>query len=92
MKEYMELLVNNYNPQTIGGLMCLNTVSVGWDGSLYDCDFNQQLNMGIAGESETSESSKKRKLSVFDIESLADLQKYSILTDNHCFGCTAGSG
>ena len=43
----MELLVNNYNPMTIDGLMCLNTVNVGWDGTLYYCDFNQQLGMGI---------------------------------------------
>ena len=80
MKEYMELLVNNYNPQTVPGLMCLNTVSVGWDGTLYDCDFNQQLGMGIG------------QLSVFDIDCLTDLQKYSVKTDNHCFGCSAGAG
>lgn len=92
MKEYMELLVNNYNAQTVGGLMCLNTVSVGWDGKLYDCDFNQQLGMDIVGVSETNESGKKQKLSVFDIEALTDLGKYSVRTDNHCFGCTAGSG
>ncbi|KAL7455245.1 hypothetical protein ACHAWC_007458 [Mediolabrus comicus] len=96
MKEYMELLVNNYNPQTVGGLMCLNTVSVGWDGSLFDCDFNQQLGMGIVGVGEKAEAaeggSNKKRLSVFDIESLTDLEKYSVLTDNHCFGCTAGSG
>ena len=90
MKEYMELLVNNYNSQTVGGLMCLNTVSVGWDGAMYDCDFNQQLGMDIVGESQTG--SKKQKLSIFDIESLTDLEKYSVRTDNHCFGCTAGSG
>eukprot|EP00584_Thalassiosira_punctigera_P016551 CAMPEP_0172551148 /NCGR_PEP_ID=MMETSP1067-20121228/36648_1 /TAXON_ID=265564 ORGANISM="Thalassiosira punctigera, Strain Tpunct2005C2" /NCGR_SAMPLE_ID=MMETSP1067 /ASSEMBLY_ACC=CAM_ASM_000444 /LENGTH=452 /DNA_ID=CAMNT_0013338893 /DNA_START=24 /DNA_END=1382 /DNA_ORIENTATION=+ len=90
MKEYMELLVNNYNSQTVGGLMCLNTVSVGWDGALYDCDFNQQLGMGIMGKSEGG--AKRRKLEVFDIESLTDLEKYAVRTDNHCFGCTAGSG
>ena len=89
MKEYMELLVNNYNSQTVGGLMCLNTVSVGWDGTLYDCDFNQQLGMGIVGERFVT---RKQKLSVFDIEALSDLEKYSVRTDNHCFGCTAGSG
>jgi len=112
--EYMELLVNNYNRKTVGGLMCLNTVSVGWDGMLYDCDFNQQLGMGIVGEGgrttekdgkieegggggaveEESERGgvRRRKLSVFDIGSLADLGEYSVRTDNHCFGCTAGSG
>ncbi|KAL9187995.1 hypothetical protein ACHAXT_006373 [Thalassiosira profunda] len=92
MREYMELLVNNYNAQTVGGLMCLNTVSVGWDGTLYDCDFNQQLGMGVVGESATNGIGKKQKLSVFDIETLADLEKYAVRTDNHCFGCTAGSG
>jgi radical SAM/Cys-rich protein len=113
MREYMELLVNNYNRRTVKGLMCLNTVSVGWDGMLYDCDFNQQLGMGIVGKggrmSEDGEigggggggavveggeerGGQRRKLSVFDIESLADLGEYSVRTDNHCFGCTAGSG
>ena len=92
MKEYMELLVNNYNSQTVGGLMCLNTISVGWDGSLFDCDFNQQLGMGIVGKPSNESSSAKKKFSVFDIDCLTDLEKYSVLTDNHCFGCTAGSG
>lgn len=93
MKDYMELLVNNYNSQTIKGLMCRNTVSVGWDGKVYDCDFNQQLGMQIVGEVESDERSlPKQKLSVFDIQSLADLQQQPIRTDNHCFGCTAGSG
>ena len=90
MNEYMELLVNNYNANTVGGLMCLNTVSVGWDGTLYDCDFNQQLGMEIIGQSKTGEA--KQKLSVFDVEQLMDLEKYVVRTDNHCFGCTAGSG
>ena len=88
----MELLVNNYNSQTVKGLMCLNTVSVGWDGAIYDCDFNQQLGMQIVGEIQSSDDSTKQKLSVFDIQSLTDLQIYSVKTDNHCFGCTAGSG
>lgn len=62
-------------------------------GAVYDCDFNQQLGMGIVGKTTGSdESSRKHKLSVFDIESLGDLEKYSVRTDNHCFGCTAGSG
>jgi radical SAM/Cys-rich protein len=92
MKEYMELLVNSYNPGTVGGLMCLNTVSVGWTGALYDCDFNQQLGMDIMGQEEASGDSKRRSMSVFDIESLTDLERYAVRTENHCFGCTAGSG
>lgn len=92
MKEYMELLVNSYNPSTVRGLMCLNTVSVGWTGALYDCDFNQQLGMDIMGDTTDNEDVKRQYLSVFDIESLVDLEKYAVRTDNHCFGCTAGSG
>ena len=92
----MELLVNSYNPATVNGLMCLNTVSVGWTGALYDCDFNQQLGMDIVGESTSDggndDDSKRQSLSVFDIETLTDLEKYAVRTDNHCFGCTAGSG
>lgn len=93
MKEYMELLIDSYNPGTVGGLMCLNTVSVGWDGALYDCDFNQQLGMGIAGGGRADdEGARKPRLDVFDIDSLAELERYAVRTDNHCFGCTAGSG
>jgi radical SAM/Cys-rich protein len=92
VKEYMELLVNSYNPSTVKGLMCLNTVSVGWTGALYDCDFNQQLGMDIIGDAEVDDDTKRQSLSVFDIEKLSDLGRYSVRTDNHCFGCTAGSG
>eukprot|EP00956_Cyclotella_meneghiniana_P006674 scaffold8842_cov74-Cyclotella_meneghiniana.AAC.10 len=93
MKEYMELLVNSYNPSTVRGLMCLNTVSVGWTGALYDCDFNQQLGMDIVGcGTIIDDESKRKSLSVFDIRALADLDEYDVRTDNHCFGCTAGSG
>ena len=46
LEEYMELLVRNFNPAAVGAVMCRNTVSVGWDGKIYDCDFNQQLGMG----------------------------------------------
>ena len=93
MKEYMELLVNSYNPSTVSGLMCLNTVSVGWTGALYDCDFNQQLGMDIVGRGTIIDDESKRKsLSVFDIRALSDLDEYDVRTDNHCFGCTAGSG
>jgi radical SAM/Cys-rich protein len=92
MKEYMELLVNSYNPGTMRGLMCLNTVSVGWTGTLYDCDFNQQLGMDIVGHRDTGADTQLHSLSVFDISTLTDLEKYAVRTDNHCFGCTAGSG
>ena len=63
--------------------MCLNTISVGWDGGTYDCDFNQQLAMSIGG---------KRGKTVHDVESLDDLLDVPVKTDNHCFGCTSGMG
>jgi len=84
--EYMDLLVRNFNPQTVPALMCTNTVSVSWKGSLHDCDFNQQLDIGVEA------ADKGKSLSVFDINCVEDLQTLAIATDEHCFGCTAGSG
>src|SRR4030095_5909175 len=49
LEEYMQLLIHAFNPATIGGLMCRNTISVGWRGEVYDCDFNQQLGMQWSG-------------------------------------------
>ncbi|CAK8992339.1 unnamed protein product [Durusdinium trenchii] len=82
LEGYMDLLVRNFNEQTMPVLMCTNTVNVGWDGKMYDCDFNQQLDLGLAG------------LSVFDVESLDDekLRRAAIATAAHCFGCTAAQG
>ena len=83
LEAYMEMLVNAFNPGAGEGLMCRDTVSVGWDGSVYDCDFNQQLGLGV--------SSSNIK-SVFDMESLDDLTDLDIVVASHCYGCTAGSG
>ena len=81
---YMETLVNAYNPATVAGLMCRNTLSVGWYGRLYDCDFNQMLELDAryAG----GEAAHIRD---FDPVRLA---ARSIVTARHCFGCTAGAG
>ena len=81
MEEYMQLLVDNFNPSTLDGLMCLDTVNVDWQGRIFDCDFNAQLEI----ESEGAPT-------IFDIESLSELTNRRIQTDSHCFGCTAGSG
>lgn len=81
----MALLVNNFNPAAAEGVMCRDTVSVGWDGRLYDCDFNQQLELGLGG-------GQGAPRSVFDIQSLEELTGRAIAVDSHCFGCTAGSG
>ncbi|GAX77406.1 hypothetical protein CEUSTIGMA_g4852.t1 [Chlamydomonas eustigma] len=145
MEQYMQLLVNSFNPQAGPGLMCRDTVSVGWDGRLYDCDFNQQLDMSLTDVSGLStistaifESDRRisqrqtatevteivpgipnttneedlgpnsnllksihrsqavpdqtKSLTVFDIASLAELEGRRIRSDNHCYGCMAGSG
>eukprot|EP00808_Paulinella_micropora_P008455 g19944.t1 len=83
LKEYMDLLVRNFNPAAALGIMCRDTVSVGWDGSLYDCDFNQQLGLGLTVPSQGS---------ILDIASLSELAPTPIAFDDHCFGCTAGAG
>jgi len=81
---YMETLVNAYNPATVAGLMCRNTLSVGWDGRLYDCDFNQMLEL----EARYAEG-ECAHIRDFDPARLA---ARSIVTGRHCFGCTAGAG
>jgi len=84
LEGYMDLLVRNFNPDTVPQLMCLNTVSVGWDGRMHDCDFNQQLELSL-GQS---------GLSVFDVDSLEDqrVRQSKIKTGAHCYGCTAAQG
>jgi radical SAM/Cys-rich protein len=81
-QRYMELLVQSFNPAAAGAVMCRTHLSVGWDGSLYDCDFNQMLGIPV----DPGASSH-----------LADLLEGGglarrIRTDRHCFGCTAGAG
>ena len=79
---YVDLLINSFNLDTVEGLMCRNTLSVGWDGKLYDCDFNQMMGIGLRNG---------RPLSIFNVTP-DDLMDKEILTGNHCFGCTAGAG
>lgn len=78
---YMEQLLEAFNPATIEGLMCRNTVSVGWAGYLYDCDFNQMLDLKVACAT--------KHVRDFDIDGL---QKRKIVVAQHCYGCTAGAG
>ncbi len=84
--EYMGLLVNHFNPGTVEGLMCRTLVSVGWDGRLYDCDFNQMLDIPIGA------AGARGALTVWDIDDLDTLTGKPITTGSHCFGCTAGAG
>ena len=79
---YMQLLIDHFNPQAALGVMCRNLVSVGWDGGLYDCDFNQMLGITLGGQRTT----------LWDIERLDDIESRSIAFAGHCYGCTAGAG
>jgi len=80
--QYLELLVNSFNPASLQGLMCRSLISIGWDGVLYDCDFNQMLNL-------TTQIPSSPTISNFD---LPTLEHRPIVTGTHCYGCTAGSG
>lgn len=82
VESYLQMLVEAFNPETIPGLMCRNTLSVDWQGYLYDCDFNQMLELPVA-------SPNTRHVSQFDLDQLATR---TIVTGRHCFGCTAGAG
>jgi len=79
-EEYMNLLAFAFNPATIPGLMCRNQISVGYDGTIYDCDFNQMLNL---------ESNAINHVAHFD---LIAFENRNIVTASHCLGCTAGAG
>ena len=79
---YMERLANAFNPAAAAGVMCRYTLSVGWDGTLYDCDFNQMLDLPV-------DHGSPRHIRDFD---LAQLHTRRIVTGNHCYGCTAGTG
>ena len=80
-ESYMEKLTQAYNPAAAANVMCRNTISVGWDGYLYDCDFNQMLEIKV--------NARSKHLSGFNME---ELNKRNIVTGQHCYGCTAGAG
>ncbi len=82
LTEYMQLLVDAFNPSAAAGVMCRNTLSVGHDGQLHDCDFNQMLEIGLGWETRN----------VAQLTDLVSLEAHPIAFDDHCFGCTAGAG
>jgi radical SAM/Cys-rich protein len=91
---YMRLLVQSFNPGTLDGLMCRSHASVGHDGKLYDCDFNQMLDMQILAAQGRAPAvpTVPTVPTIWDIDSLSELHGRRIATDGHCFGCTAGAG
>jgi len=80
--DYMDKLVAAFNPEAATGVMCRTALSVGWDGRLYDCDFNQMLDLELG-------PGLPRHIGDFDRELLS---RRRIVTGQHCYGCTAGSG
>lgn len=84
LERYMELLVNSFNPGTIEGLMCRNTLSISWDGRLFDCDFNQMLELEVEQPND-----QRPHIRDFNPNVLAQRE---IVVGRHCFGCTAGAG
>lgn len=81
-EDYMEKLVEAFNPSALDGVMCKNTLSVDWDGYLYDCDFNQMLALKV-------NAPKSQHINDFDLKVLSQRE---IITNQHCYGCTAGAG
>jgi radical SAM/Cys-rich protein len=81
-ERYMGKLVSVFNPATVAGLMCRSLISVAWDGRLYDCDFNQALDLPLA-------PGLPQTIHDFDLASLATRP---IALGDHCYGCTAGCG
>lgn len=80
--DYMEKLVNAFNPVAAEGVMCRNIISVSWDGFMYDCDFNQMLDLKL-------NHGAPNHISQFDMNILS---KREIILNQHCYGCTAGAG
>jgi radical SAM/Cys-rich protein len=79
---YLQRLAGAFNPGAAKNVMCRNTISVGWDGRLYDCDFNQMLDL-------TVELPAPQHVRAFDAQAL---ESRRIRVGRHCFGCTAGAG
>ncbi|MCA9129587.1 MAG: arsenosugar biosynthesis radical SAM protein ArsS [Planctomycetales bacterium] len=82
-EQYMQKLIESFNPATVDGLMCRSLVSVDWNGYLYDCDFNQMLELALMDGA--------KPMHISELEG-CDLIERQIETANHCLGCTAGSG
>ncbi|WP_164103596.1 arsenosugar biosynthesis radical SAM (seleno)protein ArsS [Candidatus Laterigemmans baculatus] len=82
LEAYMQLLHEHFNAEAAAVVMCRSLVSIGWDGRLYDCDFNQMLELPIAGHATT----------VWEIDSLGQFLNRPIAVADHCYGCTAGAG
>ena len=82
LDEYMDLLVDNFKPGNAEDVMCRDLISIDWEGQIYDCDFNQMLEIPVPRDRRT----------IWEIKSLEDFYQGSIAVADHCYGCTAGAG
>ncbi len=82
LEKYFELLAKNFNQQNLKNLMCKKTLSIDWEGQIYDCDFNQQLKL----------KSKSGPKNLYELLNYSSSFNYKIASKNHCFACTAGAG
>ena len=82
LEQYFDLLTKNFNANNLKNLMCKKTISVDWEGQIYDCDFNQQLKL----------KSEKGPRNLFELLNYSSEFNYEIAANKHCFACTAGSG
>ncbi|MBI4624520.1 MAG: arsenosugar biosynthesis radical SAM protein ArsS [Verrucomicrobia bacterium] len=83
-EEYLALLIESFNPATVDGLMCRDTINVSWQGEVFDCDFNQMMKLPMGG-------AHRAPRCLWDIDP-SSLEDEPIATGDHCFGCTAGAG
>jgi radical SAM/Cys-rich protein len=81
-EEYMQKLIDSFNPSAAMTVMCRDTLSIDWRGYIYDCDFNQQLDLMV-------EKSASQHIKDFNFKKLSERE---IVIGQHCFGCTAGEG
>lgn len=84
-EEYMNLLKDSFSAANLKGLMCINQLSIDWQGYIFDCDFNQMLNMSIRNPDDS------RKLHISDLANTS-MQNIPVRIADHCYGCTAGQG
>jgi radical SAM/Cys-rich protein len=82
LDEYLQLLIENFNPATVDGLMCRNTINVSWTGEVFDCDFNQMVKLNWKAQ---------QQLHLWEVDP-ARVDNRKIITGEHCFGCAAGAG
>lgn len=86
LEQYMKLLEDNFNADAADAVMCRSLLSIAWDGSIYDCDFNQMIELPALG------STPDQRATVWSIDSFDSFANRDIVTADHCYGCTAGAG